>query len=82
VEKRKKKRGRRKLAKLFTRIVKAFNFNAIRTKHSRLMFSCAGFSRKPSFVLRCAWRSEKFIPSQSEKQKREKEREREREKLE
>lgn len=36
---------------IFTRAVKAFSFNAIRTKHSGLVFSYAGSSRKPSFAL-------------------------------
>jgi len=61
------------------RTVKAFSFNAIRTKHSRLIFLCAGFSRKPSFVLgRLAlWKI--FFTSKREVREREREKERERE---
>jgi len=73
-KKRKKKRGRGKTDEtIFMR--KAFSFNAIRTKHSGLIFLCAGFSRKLSFVLGrlVLWK----IYSTSKREVRERERERE-----
>jgi len=76
-KKRKKKRGREKTDEtIFMGAVKAFN--AIRTKHSRLIFLCAGFSRKLSFVLgRLAlW---KIYSTSKREVRREREREKERE---
>lgn len=54
---------------IFTRAVKAFSFNAIRTEHSwahGLVCRLLSPSFPPSWD---AWRSEKFIPPRSEKQK-------------